>query len=226
VKLQSRDEQILKLCYEQQFLSARQVQTHFFDGSQPNASRRMILLTEAGFVRHIPESERVLGRLYHLTGRGVQVAKELVPHNVPQRRRFSIATMPHDLLVTDVRLRLSHFWDGLWIPERAIRASEYEQIPDGLMLFRSGRKIAIELENSIKSKRRYQQILPRWTGTNTFLVLYVATSAVLAVRLKSILRDAPRGAAYGLVEWEQLRSGGPLVWTPRGEADLLARREF
>lgn len=226
MKLQARDKDILRVCYEQQFMSSMQVQTYFFGGSQCCTSRRLIALSDAGFIRDIPQAHGALGKLYQLTGRGVQAAKEMVAVSVPQRRRFSIATMPHDLLVTDVRLRLAQFWSGAWIPERAIRADEYEQIPDGLILFASGKKIAVEVENSIKSKRRYQQILPRWVGSNTLLVLYVATSAALAVRMRRILMDAPQGAAFGLVEWEALRAGRPLVWTPRGDVDLLARREF
>ena len=226
MKLQSRDKQILKVCYEQQFISSRQVQDHFFEGSQPNASRRMTVLTEAGLLRGIPEAHGALGKLFQLTGRGVQTARELVAVSIPQRRRFSVATMPHDLLVTDVRLRLVHFWGGAWIPERAIRADEYEQIPDGLILFPSGNKIAVEVENSIKSKRRYQKILPRWVGSNTLIVLYVTTSPAHTARMRKILLEAPKQAAFGLLEWEALRTGQPLVWTPRGEVDLLARRDF
>jgi hypothetical protein len=229
MKIGERDREILRVSYEQQMVSIDQMTRYLFGGHDTHARRRLRELAQAGLLREAEVRGRFPLKLYRPTGYGVKVAQGLTPLVSPQRRAFSLLTLEHDLLVTEVRLRLAQFWDAVWLPERALRADEYRQIPDGVLLFQSGKKIAIELENSSKAKRRYQRIWQKWPGTGTFLVLYVATTPVVAALLRKLLVDAPKGAAFGLVEWEALQAGSkstPKIWTPKGEVDLLSRRSF
>jgi hypothetical protein len=226
MKIGGRDQEILRVSYEQQMVSIQQMSRYLFGGHDTHAARRLRELAEAGYLREAAVRGSFTAKLYRPTGAGVKVAKSLTPLVVPQRRAFSLATLEHDLLVTEVRLRLAQLWDAAWLPERVLRSDEYKQIPDGVLLFQSGKKIAIEVEHSCKAKRRYQRIWQKWTGTGTFLVLYVATSPTVATLLRKQLMDAPKGAAFGVVEWEALKSEAIKIWTPRGEVDLLSRRSF
>ena len=226
MKIGDRDQEILRVSYEQQMVSIQQMTRYLFGGHDTHARRRLRELAEAGYIREAEVRGRYALKLYRPTARGVKVAKATSPLVIPQRRAFSLATLEHDLLVTEVRLRLAQLWDAIWLPERALRADEYRQIPDGVLLFQSGKKIAIEVENSSKAKRRYQRIWQKWPGTNTFLVLYVATTPVVAGLLRKLLVEAPKGVAFGLVEWSQLQGIDPKVWTPRGEVDLFSRRSL
>ena len=223
---QARDREIVRVCYEQQLISLKQVARYFFSGDLAYASRRLKGLEAEGFLKQVRPIANYSGRLYQVTGLGVKLARTISTLEVPQRRTFGLATLEHDLLVTSLRLRLRELWDSAWLPEKILKAAEYRQIPDGVALFRSGRKVALELENSSKGKRRYLSIWKRWVGTETFLVLYVATHPGLAQFLRKLFLVAPKGVALGVVEWESLESGCPKVWTPAGELDLLNRREF
>ncbi len=109
------------------------------------------------------------------------------------RQRLDPRTLVHDAIVTSVRLRLSYFWDGSWIPERVIKQDEYPQIPDGLLVFQSGKKVAVEVENSPKDKTRFFQNMERWRKTDFKLVLFVATTTALVARIEGYLKEGPQG---------------------------------
>ena len=221
-----RDLEILRVDYEQQVIALRQVAKYFFRGNLSNAAFRIKQLVLAGLLKPAVLSSRLPIKLFQLTPSGVRMARTVTHLQVPQRKILSLATLEHDLLVTDVRLRLKQLWDFAWLPEKVLKAAEYRQIPDGICLFRSGKKIAIELENSAKGSRRYLSIWKRWVGTETFLVLYVATNPRLAKFLRQLILQAPAGVRLGVVEWSQLDDYTPTVWTPGGELELFGRLEF
>src|SRR6185436_9468757 len=82
----------------------------------------------------------------------------------------------HDWNVTENRLRLCELFDATWIPEKALKTHTLKKIPDGILLFQSGKRIAVEVENSIKAKDRYQQMWREWEQHDFVLVLYIATT--------------------------------------------------
>jgi hypothetical protein len=227
MKLQPRDEQILRTCYEQQFLLTEQIHRYFFGGRRAwSAYERISELEAAGLVKR----EKVITlngkKLIRLTRAGLRIVQAQHPIEVPQAKSLDSATIRHDAIVTAVSLRLRQFWNAVWIPERALKSDEYPRIPDGVFVFDSGKKIAVEVENSPKFQRRFLAILESWRKVDVLLVLYVSTTPQIYRLIQSYLPNAPKTIPFGLIEWSALETGEPPFWSIRGELDLLKRREF
>lgn len=164
--------------------------------------------------------------MIRITRLGIACLQQTYPTSVPQVKRIAPATLIHDAIVTSVRLRFKELWDGSWIPERLLKKTEFPQIPDGLVLFESGKRIAIEVENSLKGKQRFLSLMDRWKDTSISLVLYIATQAELAEVIRTYIQAGPKKPLFGLTTWEQLREQTPRPFSTHGELDLFSRRTF
>ena len=221
VSLQDRDKRLLKLCYEQQFLLSDVVADHFFT-TYKEATRRMRELTNGGYFESIPHPAHAQRRVYRLSKLGARLAADL--SSVPENVQWSPVFLEHDTAVTAVRLFLEKRWDGLWIPERAIRGFNPGEVPDGLFIFPDGSKVAIEVENSLKGRARFEDRLLRWKDIKVKVVLYVSTKPEVHERLQVFLEKAPRPPLFCLVRLEELFKTDPEVWSPLGEVDLFSER--
>ncbi len=225
--IQKRDQEILRVCYEQQFLTTEHVIQYFFKvGQWRRAYERISELKSGGFLR--AEKNVLFDQLQilRLTSYGQRLVLSSAPIEVPQVRRLDPRTLVHDTIVTSVRLRLSDFWDGSWIPERVIKQDEYPQIPDGLFVFQSGKKVAVEVENSPKDRARFFQNMERWRKTDVKLVLFIATTPALVARIEGYLKEGPQGLPLALVFWDELKKRAVKVWTPSGSVDVFNRKEY
>jgi hypothetical protein len=179
-------------------------------------------LSNAGYfeaTRHPSHAQR---RVFRLTKKGARAAADL--SNVEMKLQWSPLFLEHDTAVTAVRLTLEKRWDGLWIPERAIRGFNPGEVPDGLYIFPDGSKKAIEVENSLKGRARFEDRLHRWKDIKVKLVLYVATKKEVYERLRVFLDGAPRSPLFCLVQLDELLKNDPDVWSPLGELDLFSER--
>ena len=129
-------------------------------------------------------------------------------------------------MLTSVRLRLHELWTGSWLPERVLKRQEFPQIPDGVFIFSSDKKVAVEVENSIKHRARLLALLERWRRVNVKLVLYVATSDFLFSHLKRCLADGPRTVPLALIHYQNLLAPNPVVWTRTGEVEVFMQKEY
>jgi len=221
ISLQSRDKQILKLCYEQQFLTSDQIADHFFS-SYREAARRIQELGNAGYLVFEKHPLKNNARALRLAERGLQVASQLSAVAIPQR--WTPSQVEHDALVTRVRLILEKRWDGTWIPEKAIRGFRTGEVPDGLFIFENEAKVAVEVENSLKGRARFEDRLRRWKDIKVKIVLYVATKPEVHERLRVFLDGAPRPPLFCLTQLEELSKEDPSIWCPIGEIDLFSER--
>ena len=227
IELQSRDRHLINLTYEQQFLGVAQAHEFILSGMVLREKQRRIQeLERAGFIRR----ERSLGcdrsGIIRLTKSGIKLAEINRTERIPQLRKISIQTLHHDSIVTAVRLRLAQLWNATWIPERLIKADDYPQVPDGILVFPSGTTLAIEVENSPKGPKRFREIQERWRSNPIKLCLYVASSDVMFRIVKNYLELGPKDLPFGLVNWSDLEKGTPPVWMPQGEIEILSRREL
>ena len=226
MQLQERDKKIMQCCHEQGFLGTDLVEQYFFQSMDRRARERILELERAGFIQRAAAAVLKGRRIIRLTRRGHDIVRETDPFNLPMARRLDLSTLAHDHFVSSVRLRLQELWSGTWIPERALKSDEFIRIPDGVFLFPSGRKIAVELENSAKHRPRFLKLLQGWLRGDITMVLFVVTSAPLFALLKKYLADGPKDFPFALVEWEQLKAGTPKAWSIRGEINLFERSTF
>ncbi len=228
IEIQTRDRKILKLCYEQQFILTEQVKRYFANDSYKECRRRIDELKQAGYLKN--EITPILGKteILRLTRIGRELAKEGTPFHVTELKKLRLVTLTHDAVVTEARLRLEAIWSlATFVPERAIKKNQFRQIPDGLFLFPSGNSIALEIENSDKGKTRFIKILKRWSDVpKVVFVLFIATHPILFESIKKWLPEGPKDQPMGVVLWEHLKIGTPLVWTKLGQVPLFEKREF
>jgi len=201
--------------------------------SRRRVYERIQELEQAGLL----QKERVLAcnrqKLIRLTRSGIKYVEGSFLARIPQFKRPSLETLIHDAMVTSVRLRLREFWDGSWLPEGLLKKKEYPHIPDGIVLFSSGKRIAIEVENSLKGKSRFIKLLEQWangSSTPVSMVLYVATTPTLQKLIRGYLEEAHQKGIqkpiFGLVLWETLRTEAPRPFSAHGELELFSRRSF
>lgn len=227
VQLQKRDREIMRLCYEQQFLLSDQIQRFFYEGKNLcNGFVRIKELERFGLVRRLVQPTLDGKKLIRLTPKGLRTISEDIIIEVPHVRKPDIRTLRHDAIVTSVRLRLQELWTGSWIPERVIKKEDFPRIPDGLFIFPSGKKVAVEIENTPKSHARFLSILEDWRKIDVKLILYVATAPYMFGIIQRILPDGPRGVPFALVLWDDLKNGAPVVWSVDGKVDIFSRKEY
>ncbi len=227
MRIQERDKEIIRRIYEQQFLFHEHVERYFFRNASSQLARiRIAELAKVGLLRK--ETVTVLGnrRIIRLTPDGLELARQLHHFDIPQLRRLDLKTVEHDAIVTSVALRLHELWDGLWVPERALKKEDYTQIPDGVFVFQNSNKVALEIENSLKGRNRFLENLDKWRFTPMRLVLFVTTHPKIHSALKRFIDQGPGKVPFALVDWDQLKNGTPTVWCPKGELQIFDRRQF
>lgn len=226
LQLQKRDIEILRCCYEQQFMLYEQIARFYFRDAVPRLARRRIYrLKQAGLLCREQQQRLAMQQILRVTETGKRIARSVSPFDVPQSRKVDLATLTHDRIVTDVRLRLHELWDGVWVPERALK-DRYERIPDGLFQFDgTGRTIAVEIENSTKGQARFKSIMNEWARTEGVqLVLYIATSIRVYDAIHKLFATAPDRPAFALVSYDAFMRSIATCHSPRGALDLFARR--
>jgi hypothetical protein len=143
-------------------------------------------------------------------------------------RRLNANTLIHDALVTSARLKLAQFWNAKFIPERAIKPKDFPEIPDGIFYFKSGKGVAIEVENSDKGRFRFLKLLSRWKFHPSMgAILYIASNPTLFKTLCGYIQEAPLMVEplIGIIPWEQLKNGSLMVSTQIGEIDFSSVEE-
>lgn len=225
--LQARDRAILRSCYEQQFLLIEHVQRYFFgDCHRRKADERIQELVREGLLLRDGFLKSRGRPVIRLSPKGRKLVEAEHPiGGIPYVRRLDLTTLEHDAIVTSVALRLAEVWDGVWVPERALKKDEFSTIPDGVFVFTAtGSKVAVEVENSLKGKTRFMGLLDRWRGTKMRVVLFVPTKYDVEAKLREWIADGPKGVPFALVGWPSLRDGKPYAWSPKGALDLFNRR--
>lgn len=226
-KLQTRDIEILKLCYEQQWVLHSHVQSFFHGSCAEREARRRI--QELGGLRLLRrELTPILKQpAYRVTKAGSTVAElNGSPYLKPQAR-ISLVNSVHDAKVTSVRLRISKLWNANFTPERALKENDLYEIPDGVFTFASGVNVALELENSVKSRSRLVKLCGRWENIQSInLVLYVAATAAIEKTVKAAVTAAQSTKPIGVIQYDKLFADAPAVWTVKGDSFWFSRRDL
>jgi len=227
-QIQERDQRLLRVIYEQQFVLMSQIERWFFGKQSARRARQRIqVLSEAGWLQRVESPLIKHARIIRLTKSGVSIAETDRVERIPQTRTLDVSTLLHDSIVTSVRLRLEELWDAFWVPERLIKAEQFSHIPDGLVIFDASRlQVAVEVENSPKGPKRFHEIQQRWRGSKVELILYVASSPTMFRIVQNYLKTGPQDLPFALVLWSELEAGVPHAWTVAGEIDVFSRRDL
>ena len=101
-------------------------------------------------------------KIYRLTQKGARYT------DLPPLSKVPLALYHHEMTVVDVALILmSHHKDALWRSERYLKREKREaldkwHVADGLLIFSDGRRIAIEVELTLKDPRRLKEIFKKY----------------------------------------------------------------
>ncbi|NQZ19583.1 MAG: replication-relaxation family protein, partial [Bdellovibrionales bacterium] len=159
--------------YKSVFLSFYQIKEgHFEKQARPTVYNRLSKLSHAGLLKsfsvnlqaHHRRHEDV-GVLYKITKQGISVLKTYLPHLVLRMEPapINMSALSHDLMLTDVLRKLEKGFPEWKVLNSKIETKANEmmsKLPDAVMKNpTSSEEIAIELELTAKSEKRYRDIV-------------------------------------------------------------------
>jgi Replication-relaxation len=200
--LQPRDLKLLNLLNRFSLMSTKQIQNIVFNGiADSTMLRRMRLLEKNKYICQSAILDNY-SRTWQLSDRAADVVENANVFKIYNRN-----TINHDILITEVRLKLENFALGKeWINGFDIKATvskdqnafrkEHQLVPDGVMIAAMKNQhiaIAVELELTIKSKNRYLNLLENYDNNPRInFVWYIFKSVSEARAFDKILTDVRR----------------------------------
>jgi DNA-binding Lrp family transcriptional regulator len=206
ILLTERDFRLLRDLYDSTLLSFAQIRDRYFAGlANPTIRNRLsrlkgeklIRTQEVGVVLH-HQRERRIGVVYQITSKAIDILKQRYPNALFREGPVPLATanLVHELLLSDTLLALKKRFTGSPIVHGKlvpVAGSHEKRVPDAVVLGHQGREqMAIELELSAKSERRYREIIlsyrlnPRYSH-----VLYVTAQKAIAEKIRNQISHAP-----------------------------------
>lgn len=164
MQLTDRDKSILSFINESGFCVMPQIQREF-DLRFPRSYQVMKRLVDGGYLVHDQIFKHKHG-IYYLTKKGAAHT------SLPPLSQISLGGYKHQLIITNLRQQLcTQYPHSKWISERYLKQQKFYygigktgHIADGILIFPDGSKIAIEVELSMKGKRRIEKILSAYGG--------------------------------------------------------------
>jgi hypothetical protein len=188
--LTKRDIGIFKMIHEHRYSANNQIRAAFWKGGSIKAHssyRRIQRLVNMGYLERT-YSERSSCVVYYLAESGY---KELQSRGLDSGLALYEKTedfdrySEHDMKVLSVRILFAELGLDQWRSERLLKDKDnLARFPDGVLNVR-GLKIAIELENTRKDKKRYPEIFGYY-GENTD---YALVFMVMVQGLKNWMLD-------------------------------------
>jgi len=200
--LQARDFEILRSIYESTVISFAQIKNRHFKATNiQTASNRMGKLSKGGFVKSYRlglviylGSPRQVNRVYTITSIGIQALETQFPNTLQRFDPVPIQShsLMHDILLNDVHEKLGEENREQQIVNAKnlkILPSRMDQIPDLVMEGENGElNHAIELELSMKSLKRYREIITNYRLSSRWKrVLFICGSDSIEYKIRSII---------------------------------------
>lgn len=156
MRITERDKKILRFINDFGGVQCSQI-SKFIGTPKQNIYRRLRKMKASGYVQHHLFWQHKEG-VFTTTVEG----NDLNNDTLKPMRRINKGMIDHDLALVDLAIKITPEKD-FFVPERRIRQYpdiwEFkEHLPDGLIKKNTGELIAIELELSIKTKQRLEDI--------------------------------------------------------------------
>jgi len=226
MELQARDIQMFRFMHEQGYLAHSHIKSAFWETCSEDAGacyHRLDKLVLAGYlaketgVKKKFSVYRLREKGYgELLQRGLQNSMSLFKLNGYHR-----ANMDHDLKVTNLRIFFrKHGLDG-WTSERVLRERDYYlHVPDGLLNV-YGERIAIELENSTKGRKRYEALFRNYQASTAYSRVFMILNTEIMDWVIDLEYDPEK---IWLVEYKTLfRQGQNTVFKNKAGSFVLAQ---
>jgi hypothetical protein len=187
IPLTNRDKAILNDCYKSTVLSFSQIhKRHFITQVKATVHNRLTELLRRGYVTKArvgslahPGGQRNVGVVYQISRTGIRALKKILPNDNfrPDPLRLSLYCLPHDLLLNEVVWALEkRFPQGNFRHGRLSGGRDAKRIPDTEFIL-GGERVALELELTAKSDRRYREIVLQYLLSPIFKkIVYVVAS--------------------------------------------------
>ncbi len=198
VMLTSRDIEIMQDLYDSMLLSFGQIhERHFKNCAISTVSNRLSKLIRDELVKSIrvgiiifrgtPET---IGSVYQVTRKGIKVLEQRFPYTRFRETSpiISHLTLTHDLILADVikSLKLQNPEGKVIQGKNFYRAdAKGKRLPDAIILYpNTKQKVAIELELTAKSEKRYKDIVMQYRMQPEFeKVIYIVQRPGIAEKI-------------------------------------------
>ena len=204
-RITSRDLKVLRSLFENCVMSFEQIHKSCFTGlAAVTAYNRIKELTDAGFVESFKvgsvvyqNTPRLIGNIYRVSRRGIFELKkcfgiEAIGRDDPFQ--WNTSQLWHDLSLNDLGTVLSKYaTDFEFVNGKHLVESQHikQRIPDAILKFPKQKEhLAIELELTMKSEKRYREILLSYRFSHaTVRILYVSIDKGILQKIQSILTN-------------------------------------
>lgn len=224
--LTERDKKLLRLCQEQGFITIDTVHEYLYKNATiRRVQERVKELELSGYLKSRISLELCNRKIVQLTIKGKTIVQSLPCYKPDRHFKLYDYFLAHDDKVTWTRLRLEELWSGDWLSDRMLKQAR-DTKPDGILKFASGKRVYVELENSIKSEARYSNIFSKYLLENPFLVLYVCTSLEIKKYLiNHCIKHSPL-LPIAILTMSELKDDQPRAWTIKGLISPFLKKEY
>ena len=202
MKLTQRDMEIMRFINEFGFCEITQIEKRF-GLKKPRSYQIMQRLTKENLIKH----ERVFhGKhgIFYLTRQGANYTDLPALKNIPKDN------YTHQLTVIEIHLQLMHLFPGsMWLSERRIKRdkSAYsvghksDHLADGVLILPDEKHIAIEIELTMKTKKRIEDIIVAYILHHRLKEVWYFCSPVIIERVRKAARQWKHVKIHTLPDW-------------------------
>jgi hypothetical protein len=182
LKLMPRDWLLMEGLYANTMMSFKQIANYYFDErAKSTIHNRLTQLEQGGIIRRFkmgrilhPLNETEIGVVITLSKLGITLMQEKSPDKTLRIEPVPVnsSTLYHDLLLVDVTKKLENIFPEMSFvsgKHLTLTTDKRKRIPDIIGHWqRTNKMMAIELELTAKSEKRYRQIFTEYSLDQNF----------------------------------------------------------
>lgn len=248
LKLMPRDWYIIEGLYANTLMSFKQIERFYFDQrAKSTIHNRLTQLEQGGIIKRFKMGrivhhyyEKEIGVVFSLTKLGLSLLQTKVPERNLRMEPAPVntSTLFHDLLLVDVAKRLENVLPQMNFVSGKLQVTSTtkgKRIPDIIGNWQSSNKLmAIELELTAKSEKRYRQILTEYRINASYeKIIYVTSHVSIEEKIKGVLTHKkvegfmrPNTGKFYFVSLHDLLNGTPNLILTNGVENLCHQKEF
>lgn len=216
-----RDFAILKGLYDFVVMSFPQMSVRYFaDKAKPTIVNRLTKLESAGLIQRlrvprleVGNSQNVISVVFQITRFGIKTLQKRHPEFElrPEPVRLRPYSVDHDLLLVDVMTELKNRFPASQIIHGELYFNGKNHLglrPDAILQSLNGiAPIAIELELTAKSEKRYRDLILKYRLTKDFSqVIYITGHQQIENKIKAILGSSNIGERFKFMQLKEFYS--------------------